>query len=80
MLSKFCKKTRLVALQHAINKVAKGTPVVAAAGETVLVNEEHVLLEACVEVRLKTELTDHGVVVAVNVGVNSVHALEDLAH
>lgn len=44
-----------------------------------LVDEEHVLLEAGVEVGLEAELADDGVVVAVDVGVDAVHALEDLA-
>lgn len=44
-----------------------------------LVDEEHVLLEAGVEVGFEAELSDDGVVVAVNVGVDAVHALEDLA-
>lgn len=44
-----------------------------------LVDEQDVLLEACIQMRLETELADHGVVVAVNVGVDTVHALEDLA-
>lgn len=45
-----------------------------------LVDEEDVLLEARVEVGLEAELADDGVVVAVDVGVDAVHALEDLAH
>lgn len=44
-----------------------------------LVDEEDVLLEGGVEVRLEAELADDGVVVAVDVGVDAVHALEDLA-
>lgn len=45
-----------------------------------LVNEQDVLLEARVEMRFEAELTDDGVVVAVNVRVHAVHALEDLAN
>ena len=45
-----------------------------------LVDEQHVLLEAGVQVRLKAELADDRVVVAVDVRVDAVHALEDLAH
>lgn len=44
-----------------------------------LVDEEDVLLEARVEVRFEAELANDGVVVAVDVGVDAVHALEDLA-
>lgn len=69
-----------IALQHAVHEVAQGSPVISSTRQTVLVDEEHVLLEACVQVRLKTELPDDGVVVAVDVSVDAVHALEDLAH
>lgn len=44
-----------------------------------LVDEQHVLLEARVQVRLETELSDDRVVVAVDVGVYAIHTLEDLA-
>lgn len=74
------EKNSSVAPQHAVDQVAQRAPVVLPAGKVVLVDEEHVLLEAGVEVRLEPELADHGVVVAVDVGVDAVHALEDLAH
>lgn len=35
-----------VALQHAVDKVAKRTPVITPACQAVFINEEHVLLEA----------------------------------
>ena len=44
-----------------------------------LVDEQDVLLEAGVEVGLEAQLADDGVVMAVDVGVDAVHALEDLA-
>lgn len=69
----------LIAAQHALNEVAEGTPEVLAGSEVVLVDEEDVLLEGSVEVGLEAELADDGVVVAVDVGVDAVHALEDLA-
>lgn len=43
-----------------------------------LVNEENVVLEARVQMWFKTQVDDNGVVVAVNVRVHSVQALEDL--
>lgn len=43
------------------------------------VNEEYIVLEAGVEVGLETEMHNHWVVVAVNVGIHSVETLEDLA-
>lgn len=69
----------LVALKHAVNQIAQRTPVVTTAGQAVLIDEQDVLLEAGVEVRLKTQFTNDWVVVAVDVGVDSVHALENLA-
>lgn len=43
-----------------------------------LVDEQDILLEAGVEVGLETKLADDGIVVAVDVGVDTIHALEDL--
>ena len=45
-----------------------------------LIDEEHVLLEAGVQMRLQAKLPDDRVVVAVYMGVDSVHALEDLSN
>ena len=69
----------LVAPQHAVDQVAQRAPKVLSAGKVVLVDEEHVLLEAGVQMRLQAKLTDDRVVVAVDMGVNTVHALEDLS-
>lgn len=69
----------LVALEHAVHKITQRAPVVSAACQAVLINEEHILLEASVQVRLQAQLPNYGVVVAVDVGVYSVHALENLA-
>lgn len=44
-----------------------------------LIDEQHVMLEACVQMGFKTQLDDDRVVVTVDVGVNTVEALEDLA-
>lgn len=69
-----------VAPQHAVHQVAKRAPKVFAARQIVLIDKEHILLEAGVQVWLQPKLADDGVVVAVDVGVDTVHALEDLAH
>jgi hypothetical protein len=45
----------------------------------VLIDEQYILLEAGVEVRFQPQLADDGVVMAVDVGVDTIHALEDLA-
>lgn len=45
-----------------------------------LVYKEHILLEARIEVRLEPEFTDDGIMVTVDVRINTIHALENLAH
>jgi hypothetical protein len=45
-----------------------------------LINEEDIVLEAGVEMWFEAQMDDDGVVVAVDVGVNAVEALEDLAN
>lgn len=44
-----------------------------------LINEEHIVLEARIEVRLQTQLDNDGVVVAVDVRVDAVEALEHVS-
>ena len=72
----------LITLQHAVDQIAQRAPIVLATTllETVLINEEDIVLEAGVEMRLQTEMNDDLVVVAVDVCVNAVEALEQLAH
>lgn len=69
-----------VALKHAIHKISKRTPVVSSTSQAVLVNKEHILLEARVQMRLKAKLSDDRVVMTVDVCIDSIHALEDLTH
>lgn len=45
-----------------------------------LVDEQHVLLEARVEMGLQAKFPNHWVMVAVDVRIHAVHALKDLAH
>jgi hypothetical protein len=45
----------------------------------VLVNEENVMFEASVEVSLKAKLTNDGIMVAIYVGVDTVHPLKYLS-
>ena len=69
-----------LALQHAIHHFRQRTPVVLPATffELMFIDEQDVVLEACVEMWLEAELHDDGVVVAVDVGVDAVQAFEDL--
>ena len=43
-----------------------------------LVNEQNVVLKACIEVSLEAQFANDWIVVAVDVGVNTIHSLEDL--
>lgn len=69
-----------VALQHAVHEISERSPVVSSAGQAVFINEQHVLLEARVQMWLQAELADHRVMVAIYVRIDTIHALEDLAH
>ena len=44
-----------------------------------LIDEEHIMLEAGVEMRFQAQLDNDGVVVTVDVGIDTVETLEDLA-
>jgi len=44
-----------------------------------LINKQHIVLEASVQMRFQAQRDDDRVVVAVDVGVDAVEALEDLA-
>ena len=66
------------ALQHAFHQITQRTPEIFATGQVMLVNKEHILLKAGIEVRLQAQFANHGVVVAVYMGVDAVHALINL--
>jgi hypothetical protein len=68
-----------VASKHAVNKISQWAPEILSTSKTVLINEKNIMLEACIEMGFEAELADDRVVVAVNVGVNTIHSLEDLA-
>lgn len=69
----------LVALQHAVHEISQRTPKVLSACQAVLVNEEHIVLEAGIQMRFQAQLNDDRVMVAVDVRVDTIEALEDLA-
>lgn len=69
-----------VALNHLLREIVQRTIKVLATSQFVLVDEQNVLLETRVEVGLQSKLSDNCVVVAVDVGINAIHALKDLPH
>lgn len=73
------KKGRSIAPQHALHEIAQRPPEIFPSREFMLVDEEDVVFEASVEVRFESQMHNYWVVVAVNVGVDTVQALEDLA-
>lgn len=66
-------------MQHALHKLTKWAPVVLPRSQLMLIDEQHVVLEAGVEMWFQSELEDDWVVMAVDVGVDSVQTLEHLA-
>jgi hypothetical protein len=71
-----------IAAQHALNQIAQRTPVVFPATllQTVFVHKEHIVLEACVEMRLQAQVNNDRIVMTVDMCVDAVQALEDVAH
>lgn len=69
----------LITSKHAFDQFAQRSPIVLSLCQAVLINKEDVVLEACVEMWLKTELHDYGVVVAIDVSVDAVETLEHLS-
>ena len=67
-----------IALQHTIHQIPQRPPEIFPARQAMLVDEENVMLEARVQMRLQAQLHDDGVVVAVDVRVDAVQALEEL--
>jgi hypothetical protein len=55
----------LITPQHTLHQIAQGTPeILAATGQSMLINEQHVVFEASVEMRLETQLNYDRVVVS----------------
>jgi hypothetical protein len=72
--------SRLVAPQHTLHQIPQRAPeIFTPARQPMLINKQHIMLKACIEMRLKTQLNNDRVVVAVNVRVDAVQALEHVA-
>lgn len=61
-----------IAFQHAVHQIDQWSIKVFSTRKPMLVNEEYVMLEARVEVRLETQLNDDRIVVTVNVRIDAV--------
>jgi hypothetical protein len=46
----------------------------------VLIYEENIMFKAGIEMSLKPEFSNNGIMMTVNVGIDTVHALEDLSN
>lgn len=69
-----------IALQHALNKVTKWSPeILACTRETVFINKQDVMLEAGVQMRFEAQLNDDGVVMTVDVRIDTIESLEDVS-
>ena len=43
-----------------------------------LIHKQYVVLEACIQMRFETKVDDDWIVVAVDMGIDAIHAFEDL--
>ena len=66
------EKSYLVAPQHALNKISQWAPEILPVRQPVFIDEEDIVFEAGVQVWLKAEVDDDGVVVAVDVCVHPI--------
>jgi hypothetical protein len=66
--------------EHTVHKISQWSPEILSACKVVLINEENVMFEASVEVSLETKLTNNGIMVTIDVGVDAVHPLENLSN
>jgi hypothetical protein len=71
------EKTTSVASQHTLHQITQWPPkVLTATRQTMLIDEEHIMLEARVQVRLQSQLDNNRVMVTINVRIHPVQALE----
>jgi hypothetical protein len=66
--------------EHTVHKISQWSPEILSARTVVLINEENIMFEASVEVSLETKLTNNGIMVTIDVGVDAVHPLENLSN
>lgn len=71
--------TPSVTPQHALHQIPQRSPEILPTRQPMLVNKQHVMLETGVQVRLQAQLHHHRVVMAVNMRIDTVQALEDLS-
>jgi hypothetical protein len=67
-----------VTLEHTVHEISQRAPKIFATSKIVLIYEQNIMLKAGIEMRLEPEFSNNWVVMAVYVGVDTVHALEDL--
>jgi hypothetical protein len=69
-----------VAPEHTVDKVSQWAPEILSTSKAMLIDKQDVVLEACIKVSLEAEFANDGVMVAVDVGVDTIHALEYLSN
>jgi len=67
-----------IAPKHVVDEISQRSPEILSTRKIMLVDEENVVLEAGIEMSLKAKFSDDGIVMAIYVGVDAVHPLEDL--
>ena len=71
--------SKSVAPEHAVDKVSQWSPEIFPTRKVVLIDEQDVVLETCIQVSLQAQFADDWVVVAVDMSVYTIHALENLS-
>lgn len=75
----FSVSRALITPQHAVDQITKRSPVILSTGQLMFIDEQDVVLEAGVQMWLETEVNHDRVVMAVDMGVDTVQTLENLA-
>ena len=74
-----CLPTSLIAFQHAIHQITERAPEILPTCKTMLVNEEHIVLETCIQMRFESKLDYNRIVMTVDVCVDPVKTFEELS-
>ena len=69
-----------ITLKHAVYQITQRTPKIFAARKVVFVDKQDIVLEACVQMRLQSELHNDRVMMTVDVRVHAIEPLEKLTY
>jgi hypothetical protein len=79
MQTEFHRKAHSVTAQHTVHQITQWSPEVLSAGQFMLIDEQDIMLEAGVEMGFEAEVYYYRVMMAVDMGIDTIQTLEDLA-